>query len=154
MISCQRGEIFVVRKCHPENMLWTHVWTRGKLKLSLPKILVEILANRHEPRLRRRKYIGSAWAITEMESVFTRSLKINSSYEANERRRDRQRAPGFHYSLVSFLFVHFLLVNTFFPIFVDLLKSVSGFRCPLFHTIIFYMVTLDSILNRKTGIIK
>ena len=57
---------------------------------------VWIQANRHEPRLDMR---------------LTRT-----SYKKNERRRVRQRAPIFNDSLVSFLFVQFLLVNTFFPV--------------------------------------
>ena len=45
-----------------------------------------------------------------------RRRQINSSYEANERRRVHQRDQAFHDSLISFLFVHFLLVRHFFAI--------------------------------------
>ena len=62
--------------------------------------------------------------------------KINSSYEANERHRVRQRASAFHDSLVSFLFVHFLLVKTFFPIlcrFTHISFKALDFLYFLFH---------------------
>ena len=81
---------------------------------------VWIQANRHEPRLDMRQMeVELAWAKTQTKSYCSwknRRRKVNSSYEANERRRVRQRAPIFNDSLVSFLFAQFLLVNTFFPV--------------------------------------
>ena len=102
-----------------KRMPWTHVWARGEPG---PGIIFLSLNSRykHETRLdMRQKEIELAWAKAETKSYYSpriRGQKINSLYEANERQRVRQRAPAFHDSLVSFLLVHFLLVNTFFPI--------------------------------------
>ena len=83
---------------------------------------------------------NSVFCFTSQEENSRRVLrrKINSSYEANERHRVRQRASAFHDSLVSFLFVHFLLVKTFFPIlfrFTHISFKALDFLyfIPLFH---------------------
>ena len=77
-----------------------------------------------------------------------RRRQINSSYEANERRRVHQRDQAFHDSLISFLFVHFLLVIHFFLYSVDLLTSV--FRLLIsFISYHLYMVTLCRSLIQR-----
>ena len=77
-----------------------------------------------------------------------RRRQITSSYEANERRRVHQRDQAFHDSLISFLFVHFLLVRHFFLYTVDLLTSV--FRLLIsFISYHLYMVTLCRSLIQR-----
>ena len=69
----------------------------------------------------------------------------NLSYEAEERRRDCQRASAFFDSLV---FVFFYAVNTFFPILCRLIHiSFRLLDSPNFDH--FYMVTIKGIMQGK-----